>query len=911
MSILTSYTRRCLKQNKVRTLVTIIGIILSVSLFTAVAEGAVSGQQYLIDVELAENGSYHGYYEGLSDAELAELKAQPELTAIATLTDVGWALVGDASRDEPYLRIASMSAGFPDLVTLRIKEGRMPQNAQELLIADNSYVTGAELRVGDQLRLTVGRRVTTDGLPLGDYYGYMGEEETLTDTREQSYTVVGVYDRFSNDVYNYAVPGSLALTAGAAGPNYKTFFALEDIGDVVTFLNLHPYGENPQYNEDLRMFSGYSEDENLSAVLYGLAAILFSLIFLGSVALVYNSFSISVNERTKQFGLLKSVGATNRQIRRMVLTEALLLCIVGIPLGLLAGCGGIGLTLRLLRSSFATIVNIDGAENVAIHLKLHLPALLIAAGIGLIAALVSAWIPARRAARLSPIAAIRQSKDVKIRAKELRVSRLTGKLFGFPGTLAAKNFKRSRKQYRSTVISLFLSIVLFISAFSFSSILRKNVGENVSEQAADVLVSIVEEDAFPADVDWPTMLRQILALEAVEDGTWAIFENSGANIPAQALNSELFSLPGAPDPNSIKFQVFYVPEDYYAFLCREAGVDPAGGQAVAYTDGTLVIDDADLGSYRTHVSLLREEALPVSVTLFGQNLLEYSEYLIQEIEYDEAGNPCRYACLSPYDIISPEDDPGAAQEDPRTDELVWFPAEEVQTHSEIVLGGLLREPPLVSFSGGVAIYLPLSQKPAPIESDLALLGLDSGVRFFLKASRHAEARDQVDEYLTAFCTSNQWADFHVTDKRADNETTHAALLILDVFTFGFIILISLIAAANVFNTISTNVALRRREFATLKSVGMGDRAFGRMMRFECLLYGGKSLLFGLPISVGISWLIWKVVSQGFRYGGFSLPWTAMAIASGSVFLVVFSTMLYAARKIKKDNPMDALKTETL
>ena len=133
---------------------------------------------------------------------------------------------------------------------------------------------------------------------------------------------------------------------------------------------------------------------------------------------------------------------------------------------------------------------------------------------------------------------------------------------------------------------------------------------------------------------------------------------------------------------------------------------------------------------------------------------------------------------------------------------------------------------------------------------------------------------------------------------------------LNVFTFGFIILISLIAAANVFNTISTNVALRRREFATLKSVGMGDKAFGRMMRFECLLYGSKALLLGLPVSIGFSWLIWRAVSNTF-IAPYRLPWTAMAIAAGSVFLVVFATMLYATGKIKKDNPIDALKQETL
>lgn len=904
MNILTSYTLRCLKQNRVRTLVTLIGIILSVALFTAVAEGAYSGQQYLIRVTTAENGSYHGVYEGLSDRELEALKAEPSLTRLSTLTDVGWALVGDPARSEPYLRIVSMSAGFPDLVSVRLKEGRMPQNEHELLISDMAGATGATFFTGDTLQLQVGKRVSSYGDILTEHNPYMQSEERLTELREQEYTVVGVYDRFSYDIESSSMPGALALTVGVEGPNSMAFFTLADMGDTADFLEAHPYGSSHWYNRELLMFSGYTENENLVTVLYGLTAILFALIFFGSVALIYNSFSISVSERTKQFGLLKSIGTTDRQIRRTVLTEALLLCVVGIPLGLLVGCGGIGLTLRFLQSAFQEIVNIDGAEGVTIQLALDWPALALAAGIGLLTALISAWIPARRAARLAPIAAIRQSADVKIRAGKVKVSSLTGKLFGFPGTLAAKNFKRSRKQYRSTVISLFMSIVLFISAFSFSEALRGNVADNLSEESADVVAALIDPSQFPADLDYDAMLRQMTELEQVEEGAWAYFENCSSSLPKEAISQPLLELAEAPELQSIYFNVFFVPDAYYAALCREAGVDPASGQGLAYADSSLLIETGRNSSYRQHFSLLRREALPVSVTLFGRNLLDYSEYLIESIETDESGAPIRYGCRLPDNVISPDADDQAG-------ELIYFRADEVQTRFDAVIGGLLEEPPLVFYNDGApALYLPLSQKPAPLESKLAQ-GQDSGLRFYLKATNHAIARDKLSEYLDGLCVDVNRGYFHVQDNRANSESTHALLLVLDVFTFGFIILISLIAAANVFNTISTNVALRRREFATLKSVGMGNRAFGRMMRFECLLYGAKALLWGLPVSLSVSYLIWRVVDQGFRSGGFRLPWTAMGIAAGSVFLVVFATMFYATWKIRRDNPIDALKQETL
>ena len=131
-----------------------------------------------------------------------------------------------------------------------------------------------------------------------------------------------------------------------------------------------------------------------------------------------------------------------------------------------------------------------------------------------------------------------------------------------------------------------------------------------------------------------------------------------------------------------------------------------------------------------------------------------------------------------------------------------------------------------------------------------------------------------------------------------------------MFSYGFIVLISLIAAANVFNTISTNISLRRREFAMLKSVGMTQKGFNKMMNFECLLYGSHALLFGLPVSCGVTYLIYLAIMEGFETT-FHLPWTAIGIAVLSVFLVVGATMMYSMSKVKKDNPIDALKNENL
>ena len=141
------------------------------------------------------------------------------------------------------------------------------------------------------------------------------------------------------------------------------------------------------------------------------------------------------------------------------------------------------------------------------------------------------------------------------------------------------------------------------------------------------------------------------------------------------------------------------------------------------------------------------------------------------------------------------------------------------------------------------------------------------------------------------------------------EQNRNILFVVDVFTYVFVIMISLIATANVFNTISTNIKLRRRELAMLRSVGMSDSDFKKMMNFECAFYGMRTLLFGPPIAGIISWLIYKGLIIGGADIDFAFPWGSIGISLFGVFFVVFITMLYTINKIKRENIIDALRDD--
>lgn len=208
---------------------------------------------------------------------------------------------------------------------------------------------------------------------------------------------------------------------------------------------------------------GVSGDKLFNTLLYSLGIILVALVMLGSVFLIYNSFHISLNERTHQFGIFMSVGATEKQLRNSVVFEGICIGLIGIPAGMLIGIPGIRLVLSLVAKNFANVLYSD----VPLTLKVSVPALAASVVISMITILISAYIPAKKAARTPVMECIRQTNEIEVEAKDIKTAGFTKRFFGLEGTLASKNFKRNKRRYRSIILSLSLSVVLFVSSSSF------------------------------------------------------------------------------------------------------------------------------------------------------------------------------------------------------------------------------------------------------------------------------------------------------------------------------------------------------------------------------------------------------------------------------------------------------------
>ena len=720
--------------------------------------------------------------------------------------------------------------------------------------------------------------------------------ERLENTEPRTYTVVGIYERPAFE--DYSAPGYTALTAAdpksAEQSPIHCYFKLHKPAGVYDFMKEMGYTQEYRYayNTKVLLYSGTAPFDSFLTAFYSLAAIIIALIVFGSVSLIYNAFSISVSERTRQFGLLSSVGATRKQLRRMVLFEALAVSIVGIPLGILVGIGGIGITLLLIGDKFFSIVRVD----IPMRLCVSWQAVVIAAVIALVTVLISAWIPSKRATSVSAVEAIRQSMDIKVSGRPVRTSKLAYKLFGLPGVLAGKHYKRNRKKYRTTVVSLFMSIVLFVSAAAFTDYMMESAEGGLASDQFD-LIYAAESDASSAMT--PDALLELLFSEQnVTGGTYTKKQFLQGDISREyvtAMFADRFADFGmeredaAPKELGISGYLYFVADAEFNRLLEKYNLKEAD-----YYDRDnplgIALDrniefDRRLEKYVT-LDTLKGDGCVIE----GLYYVEIDGYYRKDSRIDENGNK-----VVLYQSRDNEND------------IIELPYEESFAKYTLRSEKTIEEAPFfVSRSTPVAINMiyPYSILESVIPE--AALNQFRNTEYFLTSSNHTASF----ENLATVLTENGLSSRQLFDYAANAETNRNVVTIIRVFAYGFIVLISLIAAANVFNTISTNISLRRREFAMLKSVGMTQKGFRRMMNCECLLYGSKALLLGLPVSCCITYLIYRAVTTAYETS-FHLPWAAIGIAVLSVFLVVFATMMYAMRKVKKDNPIDALKNENL
>ncbi len=858
MNIINKLTLRHLKGNKRRTLVTIMGVIISVAMLTAVATLAVSfidlGQKQHIKSE----GEWHAFYGDVDETQLAAIRADKNTKDVILSEDLGYAVLEESQNTQkPYIFLKEFNKEGFEKFPISLTEGEIPTKENELLISDHILSNGkVEFKIGDKVTLNVGERVTSDGdlqdfiLDQGFSLQSMDGEviESIENTINKDYTIVGIMKRPSWErVYS---PGFTALSyidEADLLPNETVDASViwnkvnRTVKTEAETLSGTLKVEDFSVNGDLLRYYGVINNDGLRSTMYSLAAIIMSVIIIGSVSLIYNSFAISVSERSRHLGMLSSIGATKKQKRNSVFFEGFIIGLIGIPLGIIAGILGIAITFYYINPLIQDAMQMEAKLSVVITPL----SLIVASAVSILTIFISTYIPAKKASNISAIDAIRQTADIKLSRRKVKTSKIVRKIFGIEAEFGLKNLKRNKRRYQAVVLSLVVSIVLFLTVSFFTNQLRQSTEALQDGVNYDIVIHSYNFNNY-AEVFNDDFINNITSLEEIGK----------------------HSLIYTPQIMIGKFKKQQLPESLY---------DKLGS------------DDLNV-----HLQVLDEKSIK---TYAKENGVSYASLTNPEkitgiIINQVKGIEGKYGLIKPVEMAAGE-----------SFELISFnnESEEIQPVKDLEVIALSDNFPLgVSpMELGDLNVVVSEQSFKQINSDELL---ENGVTasLYLNSSNPVGVHDNLEDLIDN--------GMYIQNLEANRQDAEQIILLLSVFIYGFIALISAISIANIFNTISTSVSLRKREFAMLKSVGMTPKGFNRMINYESIFYGIKSLAYGLPISGLVMFLIYRTMSESFEYG-FKVPWLSVLVVIVSVFLIVGSAMLYSSSKVRKETIIDGLKQE--
>lgn len=895
MKILNKLTVKNLKLNKSRTIVTIIGIMLSCALIMVVAGMAASAQQTMVNLQINITGNYDLFVKGANKKIIDNAQANRNVKDIYIKQSLGCAYLPQAKFDtKPYINVVAFNEkSFTDCFNVTLKEGRLPQNGNELVLSQSVIENSkADYKLGDTVALDLGKRVYVSGdeIPLDDtdYFNDTNGTEKLVDTHKKTYTVVGVFNKVSSSYFaadsNSASSSAFTLAEENADIN-DLFISFTSDGekDYITtsgeILNLtgdnfeslkndfEVYLENGDFdeasiNKDLLRYKGFALSDEYMSMLFSLAVIIIVIIAISSIFVIRNSFAISITEKTKLYGMLASVGATSKQIRHNVLFEGFVLGIIGIPAGILLGVGVIALLVVILNALLENMLN--GISFVyAVPWWVAVISAVMSAVIILFSTLSSAF----RASRIAPITAIRGNNDIKInknKRKSYKAPKFIKKLFGVGGEIAYKNLKRSKKKYRTTVISIIVTVAMFISISTFIEYGMKITGDHFKDIPYNITVKANDKLSYD---EYENIYKRIIADTDINSSIKAC-ENYYGNIVGLT--------------------------DYYT---EDAKAAELSGGDLAYVFG---VDNKSFKEYVTALGYNYDDVKDKALITNDFKYYNSDNILIKGKEFDLPMN----TVVKLYPNGNPSYTEDDIKEIQKTDPDFVYNPDDYKSVDLVIYDTINKEVPGSIVSG---IMSTLNEGSVLVSEDYfkKLFGEDNDYTTRVIVIDSADPVNTV-EYINNLDIENLDV-FNINEQK---EMMNAIVLIIAIFAYGFIIVISLIGITNVFNTINTNMRLRSKEFAMLKSIGMTKKEFNRMIRLESLFYGLKSLLIGVPLGLLGGYAIFKATGNTIMLD-YSFPTMAVLISIVFVFFVVWLIMKISISKVNKQNIIETIRNDNI
>lgn len=893
MKVLNKFTIKNLKLNKSRTVVTIIGIMLSCALIMVVAGMAASAQQTMVNAQINVSGDYDLVVKDANRKILDNAEANRNVKAVYIKQKLGCAYLPQAKlSSKPYINVVALNEkAYTDCFNITLKEGRLPQNENELVLSSSVLENSrAEFKIGDTITLDLGKRVYVSDaeIPLNDteYFNDGNGLEKLVDTHKKTYTIVGIFNNIASSdaaADSFSASSSAFTLAEENADINDLFISFTSDGekDYITtsgeILNLtgddfeslkndfEVYLENGDFdeagiNKDLLRYKGFALSDQYMGLLFSLVTIIITIIIIASIFVIRNSFAISITEKTKLYGMLASVGATSKQIRHNVLFEGYVLGIIGIPAGLLLGTGVIYLLVVILNALLGSMLN-------GIYFAFALPwwVAAVSAVLSAVIILLSTLSSAFRASRIAPITAIRSNNDIKInKKKSYKSPKFIKKLFGVGGEIAYKNLKRSKKKYRTTVISIIVTVAMFISISTFIEYGMKITGDHFKDIPYNITVHANDKLSYD---EYENIYKRIIA-------------DSDINSSIKTCENYYGNIVGLTD--------------YYT---EEAKAAELQGGDLAYVFG---VDNKSFKEYVTALGYNYDDVKDKALITNDFKYYNSDNILIKGKEFDLPMN----TVVKLYPNGNPSYTEDDIKEIQKTDPDFVYNPDDYKSVDLVIYDTINKEVP-----GSI-----VSSIMSTLNEGSVLVSEDYFKKLFSEDNvntTRAIVIDSADPANTVEYIHNLGIEnldvFNINEQK---EQMNAIVLIIAIFAYGFIIVISLIGITNVFNTINTNMRLRSKEFAMLKSIGMTKKEFNRMIRLESLFYGLKSLLIGVPLGLLGGYAIFKATGNTIMLE-YSFPTMAVLISIVFVFFVVWLIMKLSISKVNKQNIIETIRNDNI
>lgn len=950
MNLMKTLTLKNLKLNRKRTIVTIVGIILATALLSALVTLVSSFQYSMIEYQKQKDGDFHMKFSNVKMSELSEFKNNRNIESTFETMGMGFAkLDGCKNEDKPYAYVmATDEAGF-ERGCFKLIEGRMAKNEDEIVIPRHLKTNGRiDIKVGDEITLDVGKRYdsNTESV-ISENCAYEHEEETLTDTVTKHYKVVGIMERPGYGMEDYSAAGYTfvtysdelaaidngtkseaseadttltvysrytqkalrnkdAVTADIIGVDEKLFAKANNSSVEMTAEESDRFlkeMENAKYDIYMNGFlisyeSVFPIDGTFKA-LFTVATVVALIIILTSVYCIKNSFNISITEKIRQYGMLASVGATRRQIKSSVKTEAAMLGVVGIPVGTMSGILASLILVKVVNALSA------GWLNFALSFHTSLPALILAVIMSIATIYFSATGSARKAAKVTPLEAIRNTKEIKIKSSKLKTPAIIGRIWGIGGVISYKNIKRNNKKYRTTVTSIVICSITFIVISYFMSMACSMVG--MSYASTDYNIGINMSYKKDIHIDIEKLSKLVSGIEGVDDYLVGAGYDFDVRKPKYTKEYGEYCRQVYDNSEDVSqmFLITVLDDKSYDKYASDAGIKNAAAGAILVNKGTFdVYNENSLKYVKKEMELYKYKA--GDTIECGYNV------------YDDASSDDNAA---EGDTESSTDDNNAVEGDTEsgTEDNSGYVDEEtinngVRKTVDVTIAGVTDKVPIGYKGYSYATLLFMNQKG--FESLWADGKSNELKQRYVSYSAYVVA-ENADEYQDTFEKETEGnpeysqISFSVSNLDKQMRDEKSLFTLLGVFAYGLIVVIALIGITNIINTLSTGMELRSREFATLRSIGMTDKQFAGMVRLESVFISVKALVIGVPLGILISYLLCVIMNRMDGAIIYEPPYKAIILCIVVVIMLIYAIMKLSMTKLRHNNIIETIKNENL